>query len=73
LVRYPGREDVGRDYKIPSVIWYDKEGNFQAAGAEATREGTEIEAVERKSGLKLNGWHFSYRRSMFKNYHSIKV
>lgn len=32
--------------KIPSVLYYDQEGNVIAVGAEALREGIEFEALE---------------------------
>ena len=32
--------------KIPSVLYYDQEGNVIAAGAEALREGIDFEATE---------------------------
>ena len=45
-LRYPGQERVGGDLKIPTIIWYDQSGAVKAAGAEATKEGIDIEASE---------------------------
>ena len=33
--RFPAQEDVGGDSKIPTIVIYDKQGRFEAAGAEA--------------------------------------
>ncbi|KAK2460281.1 hypothetical protein APHAL10511_007670 [Amanita phalloides] len=35
ITRFPGQEHVAGNTKIPSVIYYDKEGSLVAAGAEA--------------------------------------
>jgi hypothetical protein len=36
--RYPAQEKVGGDAKIPSIIYYDQQGNVRAVGAEALLE-----------------------------------
>ncbi|KAF8901894.1 hypothetical protein CPB84DRAFT_909984 [Gymnopilus junonius] len=46
VTRYPAQEHVGGDSKIPTIIYYDKEGNVRAVGAEAMREGIEDEAED---------------------------
>ena len=33
--RFPGQEHVAGNSKIPSIMYYDQEGNMTAAGAEA--------------------------------------
>jgi hypothetical protein len=43
---YPAQEHVGGDSKIPTVIYYDQDGNVRAVGAEAVREGIEDEAED---------------------------
>ena len=43
---YPAQEHVGGDSKIPTVIYYDQDGNVCAVGAEAVREGVEIDAED---------------------------
>jgi hypothetical protein len=35
---------VGADSKIPTIIYYDQDGNVRAVGAEAVREGIEDDA-----------------------------
>jgi stage V sporulation protein SpoVS len=37
--RFPANEQISGSSKIPTVIYYDKEGNVRAVGAEAVREG----------------------------------
>jgi len=49
LIRYPAQEKVGGDAKIPTILYYDKSGNVQAAGAEALNDRIQDEAVK-------NGW-----------------
>jgi hypothetical protein len=35
LVSFPGQEHVAGSYKIPTILYYDQEGNVKAGGAEA--------------------------------------
>ncbi|KAJ3535906.1 hypothetical protein NMY22_g6268 [Coprinellus aureogranulatus] len=49
VTRYPCQEHVGGDSKIPTVIYYDDNGNVCAIGAETLKEGIEQDAEE-------NGW-----------------
>ncbi|KAJ3535905.1 hypothetical protein NMY22_g6267 [Coprinellus aureogranulatus] len=49
VTRYPSQECAGGDVKIPTVIYYSKEGKVCAIGAETMKEGTEVDAKE-------NGW-----------------
>ncbi|KAG2015103.1 hypothetical protein CC2G_008399 [Coprinopsis cinerea AmutBmut pab1-1] len=44
VTRFPAQEHVGGDCKIPSFLYYDKNGVVQAVGAEAMRE--EIVAIK---------------------------
>ena len=43
---YPAQEHVGGHPKIPTVIYYDQDGNVRAIGAEALREGIEEDAED---------------------------
>ncbi|KAF9231963.1 hypothetical protein BU15DRAFT_67879 [Melanogaster broomeanus] len=36
--KYPGQENVGGNNKIPSIIYYDKEGSLRAVGAETQQK-----------------------------------
>ena len=47
-MRFPGQEKVGGDCKIPTIIYYDRQGKVCAIGAEAVREGIEEEAEDRE-------------------------
>ncbi|KAF6742006.1 hypothetical protein DFP72DRAFT_1110160, partial [Ephemerocybe angulata] len=38
VTRFPAQEHVGGDCKIPSIMYYDKDGVVKAAGAEAMKE-----------------------------------
>ena len=46
LFRFPGQEHVAGNSKIPSVIYYDKEGKMMAAGAEADTTAVVSEAED---------------------------
>ncbi|KAI0303781.1 hypothetical protein B0F90DRAFT_1708994 [Multifurca ochricompacta] len=35
VTRYPGQEHVAGSYKIPTIMYYDQEGDMKVAGAEA--------------------------------------
>jgi hypothetical protein len=35
LFSFPGQEHVVGSYKIPTIMYYDQEGNMKAGGAEA--------------------------------------
>jgi nitrate reductase cytochrome c-type subunit len=44
--RFPAQERVGGASKIPTIIYYDREGKVRAVGAEATSEAVELTAEE---------------------------
>ncbi|KAH7912709.1 hypothetical protein BJ138DRAFT_1228273 [Hygrophoropsis aurantiaca] len=50
--RYPAQEHVGGDSKIPSILYYDKQGVARAIGAEALQEHI-IEQAEDERWIKL--------------------
>ncbi|KAJ3514768.1 hypothetical protein NLJ89_g2174 [Agrocybe chaxingu] len=52
VTRYPAQEQVGGDSKIPTVVYYDRDGRVQAAGAEAIRD--DIEDLVEDEGFKLH-------------------
>jgi hypothetical protein len=54
-IRYPAQQKVGGDSKIPSIIFYDKEGQFRAAGAEALQESL-LEQAEDQEWTKVE-WY----------------
>lgn len=46
VTRFPAQDKTNGSYKIPSVIYYDNSGKVCAVGAEATRDGIDIDAKE---------------------------
>ncbi|KZT00293.1 uncharacterized protein LAESUDRAFT_732387 [Laetiporus sulphureus 93-53] len=46
--RFPGQEGTASDSKIPSVVYYDKEGGVRACGAQATLSHVLLEAEDEK-------------------------
>jgi NADPH-dependent 2,4-dienoyl-CoA reductase/sulfur reductase-like enzyme len=48
VTRFPGQAKVGGDSKIPTILYYDQQGNVCAAGDEANEEGIEQLAEERE-------------------------
>ncbi|KZT69686.1 hypothetical protein DAEQUDRAFT_750753 [Daedalea quercina L-15889] len=59
VIRYPGQEGEYkvRDTKIPSVLYYDEDGEVRAVGAEAVSAGTMIQAEEEEwtRGVQAKG------------------
>ncbi|OAX34713.1 hypothetical protein K503DRAFT_774259 [Rhizopogon vinicolor AM-OR11-026] len=53
--RYPAQQQVGGDSKIPSIIYYDLQGDVRAVGAEALQERI-IEQAEDEGWVKLEWW-----------------
>ncbi|KAF5317081.1 hypothetical protein D9611_003545 [Ephemerocybe angulata] len=54
VTRYPSQEKAGGDSKIPTVIYYDKDGKPVAIGAETLKEGIEVDAEE--EGWEVARW-----------------
>ncbi|SJL14054.1 uncharacterized protein ARMOST_17507 [Armillaria ostoyae] len=56
--RFPSQEHVGGDAKIPTIMYYDQEGNIKAVGAEALKqnvvEDAEDDGWKRCSAFKLH-------------------
>ncbi|KAF9262570.1 hypothetical protein L218DRAFT_391751 [Marasmius fiardii PR-910] len=52
VTRFPEQEHIGGDCKIPSIIYYDREGHVKAVGAEALQDHVQDEATQ-------NGWFLS--------------
>ncbi|KAG2015168.1 hypothetical protein CC2G_008462 [Coprinopsis cinerea AmutBmut pab1-1] len=46
VTRFPYQDQVGGDSKIPTIVYYDRDDNVVAVGAEAVKEGTEGVAEE---------------------------
>ncbi|KAL0063220.1 hypothetical protein AAF712_009918 [Marasmius tenuissimus] len=51
---YPDQEHVGGDAKIPSIVYYDRQGHVRAVGAEALQEHIQEEAEQ--DGWFLSKW-----------------
>ncbi|KAG2129861.1 uncharacterized protein EDB93DRAFT_1265156 [Suillus bovinus] len=60
VARYPAQERVGGDSKIPSILYYDLQGNVRAVGAEALQEHI-IEEAEDEGWVKLAWWKLHLR------------
>ncbi|PBK90604.1 hypothetical protein ARMGADRAFT_1014645 [Armillaria gallica] len=56
VTRFPSQEHVGGDAKIPTIMYYDQEGNVKAVGAEALKQNVVEDAED-------HGWN---RCSAFK-------
>lgn len=46
LIRFPAQETISGASKIPTIIYYDLQGDVQAVGAEATGDGILLLAEE---------------------------
>lgn len=58
--RFPGQELVNGSYKIPTVMYYDKEGKMVSAGAE-TLAGEVEEKAEEEGWMKVE-WYVNEKR-----------
>lgn len=58
LPRFPAQAQVGGNSKIPTVLYYDKQGNVRTVGAEAETEGIERE-VEDKGWMRAE-WYVEH-------------
>ncbi|KAJ6473427.1 hypothetical protein C8R47DRAFT_1145478 [Mycena vitilis] len=54
ITRFPGQQDVGGDSKVPTSIFYDREGIIRAEGAETMRPQCRDEAQD--EGWELAQW-----------------
>ncbi|RDB20559.1 Heat shock protein 12A [Hypsizygus marmoreus] len=54
VTRFPAQERVGGDSKIPSIVYYNKQGEVAAIGAEAVKDG--IEGVADEEGWSKAEW-----------------
>ncbi|KAG6918266.1 hypothetical protein DXG01_015640 [Tephrocybe rancida] len=54
VTRFPAQEQVGGDSKIPTIIYYDDQGNVRAVGAEALKE--EYEGMIEEEGWTKTEW-----------------
>ncbi|PBK90619.1 hypothetical protein ARMGADRAFT_934054, partial [Armillaria gallica] len=58
LSRFPSHEHVGREAKIPTIIFYDKEGNVCAVSAKALKQNT-VEQAEEEGWVKYSEYILS--------------
>ncbi|KIJ17541.1 hypothetical protein PAXINDRAFT_167554 [Paxillus involutus ATCC 200175] len=58
--KYPAQDHVGGDNKIPSILYYDRQGTVQAVGAEALQQHV-IEQAEKERWIKLEWWKLHLR------------
>ncbi|KIM58494.1 hypothetical protein SCLCIDRAFT_128104 [Scleroderma citrinum Foug A] len=58
--KFPAQEHVGGDNKIPSIIYYDQEGNVRAVGAE-TQQSHVIEEAAKEQWIRLEWWKLHLR------------
>ncbi|KIJ17542.1 hypothetical protein PAXINDRAFT_9487 [Paxillus involutus ATCC 200175] len=68
VTRFPATGHVGGNSKIPSIVYYDKEGTAQAFGSEALQESI-IEKAEDEGWVKLEWWKLHLRpKNMLSNH-----
>ncbi|KAI0738318.1 hypothetical protein C8Q80DRAFT_1275832 [Daedaleopsis nitida] len=54
VTRYPGQEDRAGDYRIPTIIYYRKDGSVHSVGAQAASEDLDMEPDFKD--LVLSNW-----------------
>jgi hypothetical protein len=57
VTRFPEQVQSGGDCKIPSILYYDRQGKVKAVGAEAVREG--IEGIAEEQGWTKVEWYMA--------------
>lgn len=60
VTRFPSQERVGGDSKIPTIMYYDQDGQVRAVGAEAMREGL-LETAEDENWTKAEWFKLHLR------------
>ncbi|KAH7883409.1 hypothetical protein F5I97DRAFT_1939180 [Phlebopus sp. FC_14] len=65
---FPATDHVGGNSKIPTLVYYDDEGNARAFGGEALQEST-IEKAEDEQWTKLEWWKLHLRPKNLPSYH----
>ncbi|KAK0448956.1 uncharacterized protein EV420DRAFT_1313075 [Desarmillaria tabescens] len=60
VTRFPSHEHVGNEAKIPTIIYYDKEGNVRAVGAEALKQNI-VEQAEEEGWVKYSEFKLHLR------------
>ncbi|KAI9573190.1 hypothetical protein HD554DRAFT_2059660 [Boletus coccyginus] len=60
VAKYPAQEHIGGDNKIPSILYYDREGAVRAVGAEALQQHI-IDQAEEENWDKLEWWKLHLR------------
>ncbi|TFK63667.1 hypothetical protein BDN72DRAFT_902221 [Pluteus cervinus] len=60
VTRFPYQDSTGGDFKVPSIIWYDANGEVRAIGAGAVRDGIEQDA-EDEQWTKVEWFKLSLR------------
>jgi len=68
VTRYPAQERVGGDSKIPSILYYDQDGNVRAVGAEALR-GSVTEQAEDEDWIKVEWFKLHLRPRALESTH----
>ncbi|EIW80615.1 hypothetical protein CONPUDRAFT_125441 [Coniophora puteana RWD-64-598 SS2] len=66
--RYPAQEQVGGDSKIPSILYYDRNQQARAIGAEALQENI-IEKAEEEGWTKVEWWKMHLRSKHLNSSH----
>ena len=46
VCRFPGQEHVAGNSKVPTIMYYDNQGQMMAAGAEAESASTDAQAED---------------------------
>lgn len=68
VTRYPSTDRVGGNSKIPSIVYYDKEGTPRAFGGEALQESV-IETAEDEEWAKAEWWKLHLRPKSMPSVH----
>ncbi|TFK63659.1 hypothetical protein BDN72DRAFT_963759 [Pluteus cervinus] len=72
VTRFPYQEFASADSKIPTVIWYDKNGIIKAMGAEAVKDGIQ-DTAEAEDWFKSEWFKLHLKPDHIRNNTSFKI
>ncbi|KAI6043467.1 hypothetical protein EDC04DRAFT_3057215 [Pisolithus marmoratus] len=68
VTRFPATDRVGGNSKIPTIVYYDKEGNSRAFGGEALQEAI-LERAEEEEWVRAEWWKLHLRPRNIPSFH----
>ncbi|KAG5651585.1 hypothetical protein H0H81_008139 [Sphagnurus paluster] len=71
VTRFPAQEKVGGSSKIPTILYYDRDGNVRAVGAESMRESLR-DTIEEEGWVKVEWFKLHMRPKSLSKSNSLE-